>query len=209
MTASPPLLAATHPTPAGPLTLITGPEGVCAAGFTDDLALVSALRGPRHRLAELRVVGDAGAASKAVLAWAEGDADAPLGVDVVLEGTAFQRSIWAALRAIAPGRPLTYAGLAAAAGRPAAVRAAGRGCATNRVSLFVPCHRVVPAGGGCGGFLWGTAVKEACLAHEAAVASGMALQAGGGGQVGSVSSCGSRPRPAGAAAGAGTAPAAR
>jgi methylated-DNA-[protein]-cysteine S-methyltransferase len=163
-----PLLAATHATPAGPFTIIAGPEGVCAAGFTDDLALVAALRGPGHRGSKIRVVADAGEASKAVLAWGEGDVDAPLAVDVALEGTEFQRSVWAALRGIAPGRPLSYTGLAAAAGRPAAVRAAGRGCATNRVALFVPCHRVVPAGGGVGGFLWGSAVKEAMLAHEAA-----------------------------------------
>ena len=171
MTASPPLLAATHPTPVGPFTLIAGPDGVCAAGFTHDLTQVAALRGPRHRMADVRVVGDAGAASAAVLAWADGDAQAPLGVKVALEGTAFQCAVWAALRTIAPGRPLTYAGLAAAAGRPAAVRAAGRGCATNRVSLFVPCHRVVPVGGGPGGFLWGTPLKEALLAHEAGAAA--------------------------------------
>lgn len=167
MTTSQPLLAATHATPAGPFTFITGPGGVCAAGFTADLALVSALRGPLHRPAEVTVVADAGVASKAVLGWSEGVLDAPLEVAVALEGTDFQRSVWAALRTVAPGRPLTYAGLAAAAGRPAAVRAAGRGCATNRVSLFVPCHRVVPASGGFGGFLWGPAVKEALLAHEA------------------------------------------
>lgn len=161
-----PLLAATHPTPVGPVTFIAGPHGVCAAGFTDDLALVSALRGPLHRQAEVRVVTDAGDASKAVIAWSEGDVDAPLAIDVLLEGTDFQRSVWAALRTIAPGHPLTYTGLAAAAGRPAAIRAAGRGCATNRVSLFVPCHRVVPSTGGTGGFLWGPAVKAAVLAHE-------------------------------------------
>lgn len=166
--AADPLLAATHPTPAGPFTLITGDDGVCASGFTDDLALVAALRGPRHRLRPVRAVADTGGPSKAVLAWAEGDVDVPLGIDVALEGTAFQREVWAALRTIAPGRPLTYAGLAAAAGRPAAVRAAGRGCATNRVALFVPCHRVVPSAGGVGGFLWGSAVKAAMLAHEAA-----------------------------------------
>lgn len=171
MKASQPLLAATHATPAGPVTLIAGPDGVCAAGFTDEVAPVSALRGPVHRGADVRVVADAGDASKAVLAWAEGDVDAPLAVAVALEGSDFQRSVWAALRTIAPGQPLTYTGLAAAAGRPAAVRAAGRGCATNRVSLFVPCHRVVPAGGGVGGFLWGPAVKEALLAHEAGVRS--------------------------------------
>ena len=161
-----PLVAATHLTPAGPVTLITGPEGVCAAGFTADLALVANLRGPSHRQAEVRLVDDAGDASKAVQAWAEGDVEAPLAVPVALEGTAFQRAVWAALRTIPAGRPLTYAGLAGAAGRPSAVRAAGRGCATNRVSLFVPCHRVVPAAGGCGGFLWGPDVKSALLDHE-------------------------------------------
>lgn len=172
MTLTEPLLAATHPTPAGPVTLITGADGVCAAGFTDELALVSALRGPRHRTAELKVVTDAGDASKAVLAWAAGDVEAPLAVEVALEGSEFQRSVWAALRTIAAGRPITYTGLAAATGRPHAVRAAGRGCATNRVSLFVPCHRVVPATGGVGGFLWGSPVKQALLAHEAG-ASGL------------------------------------
>lgn len=160
------LFAATHATPAGPFTLVTGPDGVCAAGFTDDLAVVAALRGPRHRSGDIAVVADTGDASKAVLAWTEGDVDAPLAADVALEGTDFQRAVWAALRTIAPGHPLSYGGLAAAAGRPAAVRAAGRGCATNRVSLFVPCHRVVPASGGVGGFLWGAAVKHALLVHE-------------------------------------------
>ena len=168
MTVTEPLLAATHPTPAGPFTLVAGPDGVCAAGFTADLALVAALRGPRHLLAEIRVVPDAGDASKAVLAWNDGDVDAPVTVEVALEGTEFQRSVWAALRTIAPGHPLSYTGLAVASGRPAAVRAAGRGCATNRVSLFVPCHRVVPSGGGVGGFLWGSAVKSALLGHERA-----------------------------------------
>jgi methylated-DNA-[protein]-cysteine S-methyltransferase len=168
MTTTQTLLAATHATPAGPFTFLTGPAGVCAAGFTADVDRVAALRGPRHHLCHIRVVPDAGDATKAVLAWAEGDVDAPLRVDVALEGTDFQRSVWAALRTIAPGRPLTYASLATATGRPAAVRAAGRGCATNPVSLFVPCHRVVPAGGGVGGFLWGSAVKTALLAHEEA-----------------------------------------
>ncbi len=167
-----PLLAATHATPAGPFTFITGPAGVCAAGFTADLAPVSALLGPGQRAHTIRVVPDAGEASKAVLAWVEGDVDAPLGVEVAVDGTDFQRSVWAALRTIAPGRPLSYTGLAAASDRPAAVRAAARGCATNRVSLFVPCHRVVPSAGGVGGFLWGPAVKQALLAHETAHAEG-------------------------------------
>jgi len=159
-------LAATHLTPAGPFTLVTGAEGVCAAGFTADVGRVAALRGPRHGLAEIRVVSDTGDPSKAVLAWVEGDVDAPLAVKVVLEGTDFQQEVWAALRTITPGRPLSYAALAEAAGHPGAARAAGRGCATNRVALFVPCHRVVRATGDVGGFLWGSAAKHALLAHE-------------------------------------------
>jgi methylated-DNA-[protein]-cysteine S-methyltransferase len=173
-----PLLAATHSTPAGPFTFVAGADGVCAAGFTADLALVAALRGAPHRQADIHVVADAGDPSKAVLAWAEGDVDAPLSIDVAMEGTDFQRAVWAALRTIPPGHPLSYTGLAAAAGRPAAVRAAGRGCATNRVSLFVPCHRVVPASGGVGGFLWGPAVKEALLTHEAGRPVGAASASG-------------------------------
>jgi methylated-DNA-[protein]-cysteine S-methyltransferase len=167
-----PFLVATHRTPAGPFTLVVGPDGVCAGGFTDDADRALSLLGPRRSgaaaAAGVRVVDDAGDASKAVLAWCDGDVDAVLGVDLDLEGTDFQRTIWATLGTIPGGAPLTYTGLAAAAGRPTAVRAASRGCATNRVSLFVPCHRVVPAGGGVGGFLWGPDVKRAALAHESA-----------------------------------------
>lgn len=63
------------------------------------------------------------------------------------EGLApFQRDLLAAARSLAWGEVVTYGGLAALAGRPRAARAAGTFCATNRVSLVVPCHRVVAAG---------------------------------------------------------------
>mgnify|MGYP003347376265 CR=1 FL=1 len=71
----------------------------------------------------------------------------------------------------AAGTVISYGELAIRAGRVRAVRAAGSACARNAVAPFVPCHRVVAAGGGLGGYGYGLAVKEALLAHEAGVAA--------------------------------------
>ncbi len=70
------------------------------------------------------------------------------------------------MRDVEPGAPVTYAELAARADSPAASRAAGQACARNMVAPFVPCHRVVPTGGGVGGYAYGADVKERLLAHE-------------------------------------------
>ena len=91
-------------------------------------------------------------------------------------GTPWQRQVWDALRAIPAGDTRTYAQLAAALGRPTAARAVARACATNRVALLVPCHRVVPAGAAARGFAesavsgyrWGPARKAQLLAAECA-----------------------------------------
>lgn len=85
-----------------------------------------------------------------------------------LRGTPFQRDVWAALRDIPPGRTETYSQVAARIGRPGAARAVARACAANPVALLVPCHRVVPAAGGAGGWRWGAARKRTLLAREAA-----------------------------------------
>jgi O-6-methylguanine DNA methyltransferase len=71
---------------------------------------------------------------------------------------------------VGSGERCTYAELAARAGRPRAVRAAAHVMATNRVPLVLPCHRVVPSGGGTGRYGWGDAVKPMLLAAEAAAA---------------------------------------
>lgn len=110
------------------------------------------------------------AGALAAVAAAAGGAPAPGEVALDLAGTAWQQQVWAALRAIPAGETRTYAGLAAALGRPTAARALARACATNRVALVVPCHRVVPAGGGVGGYRWGPARKEQLLAAERAAA---------------------------------------
>lgn len=73
------------------------------------------------------------------------------------EGTAFQRACWAACRTIPRGETRTYAWLAAAAGRPRAVRAAGQAMRRNPMPVVVPCHRVVGSGAWIGGYSGSTA----------------------------------------------------
>ncbi len=81
-------------------------------------------------------------------------------------GTEFRRDIWRALCAIPRGHTVTYAELARRAGHPGAARAAGGACGANPLPLFVPCHRVVAAGGRLGGFSSGLAWKRWLLAAE-------------------------------------------
>jgi O-6-methylguanine DNA methyltransferase len=83
-----------------------------------------------------------------------------------LRGTAFQRRVWDALLALPYGETCTYAALARAIGRPAAVRAVGTANGANPVPLVVPCHRVVATGGRLGGYGGGLALKARLLALE-------------------------------------------
>ncbi len=89
--------------------------------------------------------------------------DLPLDV----RGTAFQARVWQALRQIAPGQTMTYGAIAHALGKPGAARAVGRACATNPVSLIVPCHRAVGSTGALTGYRWGVARKKKLLEKEA------------------------------------------
>lgn len=109
-----------------------------------------------------------GAVPAALAAYAAGDLGAIDRLTVAQRETPFRGEVWRALRQVAPGRAVTYSELATLAGRPSAVRAAASGCATNLVALIVPCHRIVRADGGFGGYLFGTEVKQRLLAHEAA-----------------------------------------
>lgn len=82
-------------------------------------------------------------------------------------GTAFQRQVWTALQEIPSGERRTYSEIAEAVGRPTATRAVARACATNRVAVVIPCHRVVRASGELAGYKWGVARKKRLLAEEA------------------------------------------
>ena len=160
---------ATLDTPAGPFTAVTDDDGaVLASGWTADAGALVALIHPDLRGdGTVRPRADLGPATAAARAYHEGDLDAVADVPVVQRSGAFLTHAWEVLRAVAPGEPVTYTGLATLAGRPTAVRAAASACARNAAALFVPCHRVVRTDGGLGGFRWGTDVKGWLLAHEA------------------------------------------
>jgi len=83
-----------------------------------------------------------------------------------LQATAFQRRVWQELQKIPRGMTRTYSQIARAVGKPRAVRAVARACATNPVSIVVPCHRVVRADGNLAGYRWGLSRKEKLLERE-------------------------------------------
>ena len=112
------------------------------------------------------------------------DPGSPLDLPLACVGTPFQRRVWQALRAIPPGRVLSYGELARGLG--SAARAVGQACACNPFAPLVPCHRVV-ARGGLGGFAGSTdaggellALKRWLLRHEGALPAAPAGGAAGG-----------------------------
>lgn len=85
-----------------------------------------------------------------------------------LRGTVFQLRVWQALRQIPRGETRTYSQVAREIGEPTATRAVARACATNRVAILVPCHRVVGASGSLTGYRWGVDRKQQLLEAEKA-----------------------------------------
>ena len=89
-----------------------------------------------------------------------------LNLPLDIRATSFQWQVWRALTDIPRGETRSYKEIAAAVGRPRAVRAVARACATNPVALAIPCHRVVSASGDVGGYRWGAARKQQILERE-------------------------------------------
>ncbi|RLK47863.1 methylated-DNA--[protein]-cysteine S-methyltransferase [Microbacterium telephonicum] len=156
-------------TPDGAFTILADEGGrVLASGWTADPAAILG----RVRTAPSDVRAGETDAAAAVVAYYDGDLAAIDDVAVAQHGTAMQLAGWAALRRIAPGRPLSYSAFAAELGSPRAVRAAASICARNAPALFVPCHRVLRGDGSLGGFAWGEPVKRSLLDRESGLAFG-------------------------------------
>ena len=138
-------------------------RGLCRVSFDED---ETALR-TRFPAAAI-IPGDSGLselAARVVAAVESPDRDHDLPLDV--RGTAFQEAVWQALRTIPQGETRTYSELAAIAGNPGAVRAAGTACGRNPVSIVIPCHRAQRTDGTLGGYAYGLDRKRALLAREA------------------------------------------
>jgi O-6-methylguanine DNA methyltransferase len=151
----------------GRLLVAAAARGICAVSLHDADAVLEAELARDYPKAELRRE-DGGLHEwvSALLGYLSGrssDLDLPLDVPA----TEFQRKVWDALRAIPYGSTRTYGELAGALGYArTAARAVGHACATNPVSLVIPCHRAIRNDGGLGGYRWGLDRKRALLAQE-------------------------------------------
>ena len=103
----------------------------------------------------------------AVVARLRGDRSAP-DVAVDMQVTAFQQRVLDALIAIPYGETRSYSQIAAAIGKPGAARAVANVCASNRVAVVIPCHRVIHSDGSMSGYRWGNQIKKALLRAEGA-----------------------------------------
>jgi AraC family transcriptional regulator, regulatory protein of adaptative response / methylated-DNA-[protein]-cysteine methyltransferase len=150
------------------LVLIAASEkGVCAILFGDDPEELR--RDLQDQFPRARLIGRDKSFEELtakVIAFVEAPGQ---GLDLPLDirGTAFQHRVWDALRRIPVGSTASYAEIAEKIGAPKAVRAVARACATNRIAVAIPCHRVVRSDGGLSGYRGGVERKRALLAKEA------------------------------------------
>lgn len=143
-------------------------RGVCAVLLGDDGERLAADLQSEFPRASLRRV-DAGRdqfLAPRVRAVAQALSQGSGSVPVELVGTAFQQRVWDALMRIPPGETRSYAELAGALGMPRGARAVARACASNRVAVLVPCHRIIRGDGSLGGYRWGLPRKQALLEAE-------------------------------------------
>ena len=142
-------------------------RGLCRVALGDDKVLLEQRLRDEFAAAEVRK--DPGGLVPFTSALRQAAAGQPIHTALALDvrATAFQRRVWRALQAIPNGQTCTYSDVARQIGMPTSARAVARACATNPVALAVPCHRVVPAKGGTGGYRWGREKKEKLLKDEA------------------------------------------
>ena len=150
--------------PFGPVLAMGTDRGLCGLAFTAEAGDTAARQDLRARWPAAAFVE----APERIAPWVDaafgGDGEARLH----LMGAPFQIKVWEALLQVPSGHVTTYSDIAAAIGRPQAVRAVGTAVGRNPVSWLIPCHRALQKAGGLGGYHWGLGVKRAMLAYESA-----------------------------------------
>ena len=159
--------------PLGPLLLARTQTGLAGAWFQNQKHHPMTIGAPDRRDDPLLA-----ATARQFEAYFAGDIDA-FDVDLDLQGTEFQKAVWAELLRIAPGTTCSYGDIARRLGTPSSGRAVGSAVGRNPVSIIVPCHRVVGSNGALTGYAAGLERKTALLRLEAeqrARSNGRALQ---------------------------------
>jgi methylated-DNA-[protein]-cysteine S-methyltransferase len=157
------------PTPLGELIVVADTAGALrAVDWTDHQPRMQRLL-RRHYGSTgfvLEPAANPAGLTAALSAYFAGDLAAIAALPVATRGSAFQRLVWRALRAIPCGETISYGELARRIGRPGSARAVGLANGSNPVSIVVPCHRVIGADGGLTGYGGGMHRKAWLLAHE-------------------------------------------
>jgi AraC family transcriptional regulator, regulatory protein of adaptative response / methylated-DNA-[protein]-cysteine methyltransferase len=157
-------------TPFGPALAMGTDRGLCGLAFAVEAGREAAMADLRGRWPRADFVE----APERIAAWVEAAFGGRGETRLHLIGAPFQIKVWEALLQIPSGHVTTYSDLAAAIGRPTAVRAVGTAVGRNPVSWIIPCHRALRKAGGLGGYHWGLGVKRAMLAWESARYEGAA-----------------------------------
>jgi AraC family transcriptional regulator of adaptative response/methylated-DNA-[protein]-cysteine methyltransferase len=161
-------LALVH-TPLGPMVAGAVPEGLALLEFADRPMLETQLRIVERRFGAKLEPGRTAIHDRIQAeldGYFAGDGSAAFTVPMARPGTAFQQRVWDALLTIPAGKTASYAQIAAQIGQPSAVRAVARANGMNRLSLVVPCHRVIASDGSLAGYGGGVWRKAALLDKE-------------------------------------------
>ena len=151
------------PTSLGAMLVAATDKGVCRLSFAEGREALE----ERFPAAELVEGGDEfSALLKQVVDAVEAPVNGFDHIPIDVKGTAFQEAVWRELRKIPAGETRSYSDIAAAVGKPAAVRAAGSANGANNVAVLIPCHRVVRSDGTLGGYAYGLPIKEELLKRE-------------------------------------------
>jgi AraC family transcriptional regulator, regulatory protein of adaptative response / methylated-DNA-[protein]-cysteine methyltransferase len=150
------------PTTLGAMLVAATDKGVCRLSFEEGAEALAA----RFPNAELVEGGEdfAKLLRDVVAAVEEPGQSRAIPLDV--RGTAFQEAVWQELQRIPAGETRSYAQIAAAVGKPGAVRAAGSANGANNVAVLIPCHRVIRSDGSLGGYAYGLEIKRRLLERE-------------------------------------------
>ena len=161
-------ITASLDTPLGPMLAGATDEGICLLEFADRPLLPRQLERVQTRLGSAAIPGHHPRLDRLAGQLAEYFAGARRSFDIplALTGTPFQERVWRLLCGIPYGGTISYAELARRAGSPGGSRAVGRANGDNRIAIVVPCHRVVPANGGLGGYGGGVHRKQRLLDLE-------------------------------------------
>jgi AraC family transcriptional regulator of adaptative response/methylated-DNA-[protein]-cysteine methyltransferase len=153
---------ATAETDLGTMLVAATERGICRLSFDEGEAEL------RRRFPHARIERGGEAMADLVRRTVEAvnAPERPHDLPLDVRGTAFQEAVWRELSRIPPGESLSYAALAAKAGKPGAARAAGTACGQNRVAVLIPCHRARRGDGSPGGFAYGLGRKAALLERE-------------------------------------------